>query len=120
MGRLFEYAVKRPTNDVTRKMSSVLLVELKKTYHSIVDLHFTRDKLSLNVGDRDGGRSRGDGSEDCATLLDIDKGGAGSAWGDGGEDHTAEVGKGDERAALLVVLNNPLKVLFAESRRRGQ
>ncbi|KZP20367.1 hypothetical protein FIBSPDRAFT_932388 [Athelia psychrophila] len=37
-----------------------------------------------------------------------------------GEDNSVKVGEGDERAALLVVLDGPLGILLAQRRRGGQ
>lgn len=77
----------------------------------------------LDIGDGNGGGSGGDRGQHLV-LLNIDEGGArgaDSAAGGGGglsigEGDAPEVSKSDQRGALLEVLDDPLCVLFAESR----
>jgi hypothetical protein len=78
--------------------------------------------IYLNVAAGDGAGARGAaGGEDGAALLDVEDAGAGDADGgaglDGGgagEGDGVEVGEGDEGAAGLVVLDDPLGVVLAE------
>lgn len=76
----------------------------------------------LDVVAGDGAAARGAAvGEDGAALLDVEDAGAGDADGgaalDGrgaGEGDGVEVGEGHERAARLVVLDDPLGVVLAE------
>lgn len=76
----------------------------------------------LDVAAGDGAGARGAaGGEDGAALLDVEDAGAGDAdggaaldGGGGGEGDGVEVGEGDERAARLVVLDDPLGVVLAQ------
>lgn len=71
---------------------------------------------------RDGGRGK-----DLAALLNVDEAGTASAGGAtrdkasgrASEGDSAEVGEGHKASARLVVLNDPLSVLLAQSRRGG-
>ena len=81
----------------------------------------------LNIGDGDGAARGGDGGQHGAALLDVDEGGARGAdgaargaRGRAGELDGAEVGEGHEGAALLEVLDDPLRVLLAELRARRE
>lgn len=82
----------------------------------------------LNVADNNAGRRGRDGSKDFAVLLDIDDGGAwwtngrsGRSGGESvGEGYFAEVGKCHQATVLLVILYNPLSVLFTKRGRAGE
>ena len=82
--------------------------------------------IYLYIFDRDAVRALGDTGEDLAFLFDVDdlgavgsdlraRGGGGISIGKG---HGAKVAQRNERTILLVVLNDPLGVLFAKCVRR--
>ena len=83
---------------------------------------------SAGVGDGDRAAAGRDRSEDLVVLLDVNERRAGRADGraaDGarrraGEGDGAEVGEGNEGAALLEVLDDPLRVVLAERGLAGE
>lgn len=80
--------------------------------------HFHRPRTArLDVGDGDRRRGGGNRAQDLAVLLKRDEVGTRSAGGDVREGDGAPVGKGNKRATLLVILDNPLSVQLAESGR---
>lgn len=80
-----------------------------------------------DVGDGDAAAAGGGRGQDPPVLLDVDEGRASGghraargARRRARELHGAEVGEGHERVALLKVLDDPLGVLLAELRARGE
>ncbi len=82
--------------------------------------------VPLLICDRDTVRVLADAGQDLVILFDVDDGGAVGTdmrtRGGGGigisEGHTAKVAERNKRATLLVVLNDPLGILFAKCVRR--
>ncbi|KAI3338316.1 hypothetical protein F4824DRAFT_93166 [Ustulina deusta] len=107
-----------PSRSHVRRFSSLLSSLLVSSRLSISSS--SSSSLDVVAGDGVGARGAAVG-QDGAALLDVDDGGAGDADGgaalDGrgaGEGDAVEVGEGHERAARLVVLDDPLGVVLAQ------
>ncbi len=82
--------------------------------------------MPLLIRDRDTVRVLGDAGKDLAFLFDVDDGGAvgtdlRTSGGGGigiGKGHGAKVAERNKPTTLLVVLNDPLCILFAKCVRR--